>query len=915
MKIKITAVILLIFIIVSTGLTIYNNSLQSSLSKSTSNTLEEIMMQQKNTLISKFEGEISVIRSISQMITDLAPDDISYDKLIEVVENTVANSGFSYILLAGKAGNYIGSGGVTGNISDRDYYKRAMNGETNVSETLESQVNGEDVIVFATPIVFEGKVDGVLAGIYNAHDFANLFVPPFEGMGSVNVIDKFGNTVIYISNKEGDELLDHDENFFTVFKDKAEILAHDSYDTIAEKISNGKSGYTLFKLDGDTRIMHYAPIGFNDWYISSIIAEDVISEQKSTILGNAMYLTTGVIAVFAILIGFIIWSNKRSSHKLKRAAYFDELTGLHNRAGFIIDAERILKDNSNKTFCVTVLDIRRFKVINELFGFGTGDNVIRNIAAAISAACTGKVHSYAHLHVDRFIVLQSFDNEDEMNSFKSSFEDKFRKLCGITESYTIEFRYGRYFIEHGETNIHSILQKVNLAHNIAKTEKVNGTCDYNDEFKERVLKETEIENKMYDALEKGMFKVYLQPKYSLDSELVVGAEALVRWEQEDGSIISPATFIPVFEKNGFITKLDMYMLEQVCRLLMDWMDSGKPLVTISVNFSRLHLNNVNFVEQVEEIVNNYAVPKKYIEIELTESTIFNNEDILLNILNNLHEAGFTLSMDDFGTGYSSLGLLKNLPVDVIKIDRGFFDNNRFKSRSKTVIASVMKMAKELKIKTVAEGVETQEHVDLLRDVGCDIVQGYYYAKPKPAIDFSANKIVPFQRQDYQPELNMSYMGNLGAYRDEIGTDVPLAVYRMFQYAVRDALIDVYGEGEMIELFRLAGAMAGRTFAKETLDLTLPFDKFAAHLSESLKKSKIGMLEINSFDAANGKLTLSVYGDLDCSGISNIGKTLCQYDEGFIAGILGLYTGKSYNVIEVACWGTGHNACIFEAKPK
>ncbi len=241
-----------------------------------------------------------------------------------------------------------------------------------------------------------------------------------------------------------------------------------------------------------------------------------------------------------------------------------------------------------------------------------------------------------------------------------------------------------------------------------------------------------ISKKMEYALKNNEFKLYLQPKYNIKTSRIIGAEALVRWQEKNGNIISPCDFIPLFELNGFIEKLDFYMLESACKQIRKWLDEGEKCIPISVNFSRIHMENEKIVEQIKKVVSGYGIPRKFIEIELTESTMINNERRMVNILNSLHESGFVLSMDDFGSGYSSLGLLKNLNVDIIKMDKSFLTNNTNEEKGNIVIESVIDLAKKLNIKTVAEGVETIEQVAFLECVNCEIAQGYYYSKPVPA---------------------------------------------------------------------------------------------------------------------------------------------------------------------------------------
>lgn len=258
---------------------------------------------------------------------------------------------------------------------------------------------------------------------------------------------------------------------------------------------------------------------------------------------------------------------------------------------------------------------------------------------------------------------------------------------------------------------------------------------YDESLTEEALHKIEIENKMEKALANEEFLVYLQPKYYLKDELIGGAEALVRWKIPGEELLLPNSFIPIFERNGFVVKLDFYMLRKVCSIIKGWMDLLIEPVVVSVNFSRMHLSNGDFVRELREVVDSYGIERRYIEIEITETVIYDNIEALEGIITELHESGFTISMDDFGSGYSSLSMLKDLPVDVIKMDRSFFINQKDVCRSKIVLGNVIGMAAELGICIVAEGVEDREHIELLRSLNCDMVQGYFYAKPMPENEF------------------------------------------------------------------------------------------------------------------------------------------------------------------------------------
>ncbi|MDX5679651.1 EAL domain-containing protein, partial [Clostridioides difficile] len=281
----------------------------------------------------------------------------------------------------------------------------------------------------------------------------------------------------------------------------------------------------------------------------------------------------------------------------------------------------------------------------------------------------------------------------------------------------------------------TIMDRANTARKTIKGGHKNSFAFYDKEMHKKILKEKEIENSMVDALNNGEFIVYFQPKYSLSDYQIIGAEALVRWDNPQKGLIPPIEFIPVFERNGFIVNIDFYVFEEVCKKIREWMDEGQKVVPISVNLSRMHFVNSNFIEEFKLIVDKYKIPTRLIELELTETAVLDNIEGLLDTMNNLKEKGFVISMDDFGTGYSSLNLLKELPVDILKLDRAFFTEKDESNNEKIVISNVIKMAKELKMKVISEGVETISQVEFLKQIGCDMVQGYLFSKPMPVKEF------------------------------------------------------------------------------------------------------------------------------------------------------------------------------------
>ena len=253
-------------------------------------------------------------------------------------------------------------------------------------------------------------------------------------------------------------------------------------------------------------------------------------------------------------------------------------------------------------------------------------------------------------------------------------------------------------------------------------------------YKEQVW-ERKVENDMEKALYNHEFELYLQPKYDTKSETLSAAEALVRWNHPTEGSVPPGKFIPIFESNGFIIQLDDYMLTEVCRMQATWIARKERIVPISVNVSRAHFTKDDLAERICRIVDAFKVPHSVIELELTESAFFDDKKVLLNTVKKLKDAGFKISMDDFGAGYSSLNTLKELPLDVIKLDAEFFRGKDEMNRGNLIVEETIHLAKKLAMTIVAEGIENREQVNFLKNIGCDLIQGYYFAKPMPVSEF------------------------------------------------------------------------------------------------------------------------------------------------------------------------------------
>ncbi len=415
------------------------------------------------------------------------------------------------------------------------------------------------------------------------------------------------------------------------------------------------------------------------------------------------------------------------------SVFADDLTGLPTKVQHKLEATRILEQKKGK-YAYVSCDVADVKYVNEMYGYAYGNVALKHIAAVFSSNLK-KNELVSRTTGDHFCMLLKYTS-------KKSLEKRILEMTERASVFPIDeiggthravFNCGVYLI-HGDEDINMIRARANAARKKNGASFMTRINFYNEEDLTRELEAKELEADVIRAVQKRELEVYLQPKYDINSEKMIGAEALVRWNHPEHGMLFPGKFVPACEANGFICIIDFYVLEEVCRKLSEWKAEGKRLVKVSINFSRRHLANPDFVDRLLEVVRLYDLQTSNIEIELTESVAYDEMDTLLNVMHRIKKAGFGLSMDDFGSGYSSLSLLREMPVDVLKLDKGFLDgcNSEKKAeRDKRIIYHIISMAKDLEITVLAEGVETEQQKEFLKESHCDIIQGYYYAKPMP----------------------------------------------------------------------------------------------------------------------------------------------------------------------------------------
>jgi C_GCAxxG_C_C family probable redox protein len=384
-------------------------------------------------------------------------------------------------------------------------------------------------------------------------------------------------------------------------------------------------------------------------------------------------------------------------------------------------------DKSEKKVAFIQFDIKRFKIINDLYGERFGDDVLFYVNMKLRDIC-GDDHYFMNIRSDIFMVVTEYDHEQEVMDFVKKIEKSIKSFKKVK----IQFVFGVYFVEDKKMEVRRMEDRAAMARKSAKENSMSNISIYEQQYKDSLYNLKFVEENMESALEDNQFKMFIQPKYNVATGEIVGAEALVRWFNPERGKIYPNDFIPIIEENGFIKKVDYFIWREASKLIRRCADAGVKDFPISVNVSRHHLKDTNFVEELEKCIKEFGIDKKLLELEITETV---NDQLISHMAYRLKREGFTLLMDDFGSGYSSLNVLLETPFDVIKLDKKFMDNMMTSKKGRTILEYVVAMADAMGLGLVAEGVETAAQVALLKKIGCYVVQGYYYSKPMPQEEF------------------------------------------------------------------------------------------------------------------------------------------------------------------------------------
>ncbi len=506
-----------------------------------------------------------------------------------------------------------------------------------------------------------------------------------------------------------------------------------TFSQLRTQIEAGEDTLVRYQLEGQARLLRGTALTVNDWYLLAVLPTDSIQAKAQQVTWASLRLFAFLFFLFGLLVLYVLFLRRYSNRQLFKTAFVDALTGADNLNRMTLQFNKRLRA-LNGNAALIIFDIRKFKVINDLLGYEWGNLVLQRVANLFKENLTANEFVCRNF-ADNFVLLLSFTDRRELRTRLMNWLTLIRRDCtGMDSCVMVDGVFGVYKVEEN-VPFYIALDRARFALLNAKASSKESIRFYDEKDRHRLSQERQLESMMEQALADGSFALMLQPKFNFQTGKMEGAEALVRWNQAERGLVRPDDFIPLFERNGFILKLDMFILEQAVQFLAKWRSDGKQQVPIAVNFSRLHLNDSRYIPQMTHIVDEYDVPHRLIEVELTESVILNNRELAQNVVRGLHNKGFSVAMDDFGSGYSSLNVLKSLQFDSIKLDKEFVSGCEQNPTARKVVQGAVEMIKAIDAKVIAEGVETAEQAEFLRFVGCDFAQGYFFARPLPVSEF------------------------------------------------------------------------------------------------------------------------------------------------------------------------------------
>lgn len=688
--------------------------------------IEDVARQNALALQSEIKDKQNLLNT---MITVMKDSSRSESDRYMILEEMVESYGLKRAGVCQMDGSTTGTDGTFANLSERQFFKDGMNGKSSISSVLRDAMGsaGDAVIVMTSPLMKKGEIAGVFGMTYDADVFSrSLTSSSFAGNGFSCVVNQYDQVVVSMGNED----IQVSQNFFQ------DIIGKNSENTeasenIREAMQQGKCASGTLEVGG-SNYYHMTPVELMDgdvtWYVVTFAPTAYFQTRVDSILWDLqkMNIVIFLFIVLGVLVYIVI--NRRQERTIQSLAYVDSTTGGDNYARFLQKMGNLrIREGSY----VVVLQILNFDNANIAVGKGSSDELLKKIAEILADALIEGELS-AHTKDEVFVLYFGPMDTALLLRRLNGVSEKIKDLAKDNAISGISPNYGIYRMEP-EEKASEAYAKAKLAVTFIQEGSGKSYAFYSELDRQQLVRRQKLEENFDSAIANRNFEVWFQPKYSTDGILLMGSEALIRWRDNDGNLISPGEFIPLFEQNGYIAKLDEYVFRMVCEHQKYWRDNGYEIRPVSINLSRASLYHAGLVDRYLAIMKEYDMDSDYIQIEITESAIHGKKKIT-DILEEFRSHGIRILMDDFGTGYSSLSTLNLNCFDTLKLDKSLIDYIG-DEKGEILLDHVINMGHELGLHITAEGVENGDQLTYLCRLKCDDIQGFYFARPMPASNF------------------------------------------------------------------------------------------------------------------------------------------------------------------------------------
>lgn len=713
---------LLIFGLLLAGVMLfYSNRVKATTQKQADVVLKEVSEQNAKLMEDEIHNKVRLFEKIAERCgADFSENSEKCLSRLELLMKIYEFEDMGVMLPDGRTHSVTGK---SHNLSDEEFFQNVMNGNAGISSTIMDETQQVRVNLYSAPIFSDGKLCGAIYAVYRTEKFHSLFSAPYGGEGYSYVVDTHGDVMIS-ENEVYENILEQIEKETPQNEKAAKKLQ--------KNLRQAEEGNITY-FSGEKKYAYYRPLGINNWSVITIVPLQSVMNWYEPVRRDVRQLWVSLAIFFGAAAGYLLRQEIKLNRKLEDLAYVDPLTGGRNNIKFMADAEKILERHKGQRAAILMADINHFRMVNELLGIEEGNEIIRKFEQTLLESCQGE-EIVGHRDADHFIILWLVESHERLLERLNALCKSLDQLSEYTKGTHFTSSIGVHEIPSVETknmnpgDIEQLLGNALLANQSLKGGHVTAYCFSSEQMRSCQMKNKILEDEMYSALSCGEFIPWFQPKIDMQTGKVCGAEALVRWKKKDETIISPETFLPLFEENGFIEKVDQSIIEQVCEWVTRWKQKGLLTVPISVNLSRTYLYSESFAAQWRRYMEERQLEASDIQFEVTETFEEKDNELLKRAIQALHTEGFTVLLDDFGIGYSSLRALQELDFDILKLDCKFIWKIG-EQRTEKILDSVIEMAEKLGMETVAEGVETEGQRSYLKEHHVKYAQGYYYYKP------------------------------------------------------------------------------------------------------------------------------------------------------------------------------------------